>query len=195
MTTDTSLPCSDDSLAEVVNELRNDDIRGLEALNELISHHPRDARLHFLRWSILAGLQRYPEGRSAMLEAVTIAPEFALARFQLGFLELTSGLADDAARTWLPFALLDDDAPFRLLSDGLNALAHNDFSSAKHLITRGVNCNNEHPLINADMQLILDEIADKPAQEVGDLASEPASAADLLLRQFALRDGNRATRH
>lgn len=189
--------CPSEAIAEVVRILPNDDEAGLAQIAQLLGAYPFDPRLHFLKGSVLAGLQRYEEGRVAMVQAVNIAPEFELARFQLGFLELTSGLAAEAASTWAPFAALPDDSPFRLLSSGLNCLAQNNFAECDRLLRLGMAANQEHPLINGDMQLILDEIAGQLAasETVVESESEPASAALLLLQQFELKDSANKTRH
>ena len=197
------LLCPGDQLDGLVAQLRHDDDGGLAKLGDLLRSWPLDARLHFLEGSVLAGLQRYDEGRRAMARAVEIAPDYALARFQLGFLDLTSGRALDAVAVWTPLVNLPEDEPLRLLAEGLMNLATDRFSEARQLLARGMELNTAVPLINADMQLILDQIADLPdaAQPPGDAlppaaAAEetPASAVDLLLQQSRLK-GDSGTRH
>lgn len=202
--------CPADTLDAAVGELRSDDTAGLATLADLLRSWPLDPRLHFLQGSVLAGLQRYDEGRKAMARAVEIAPDYALARFQLGFLDLTSGRALDAVAVWTPLMALPEDEPLRVFAEGLTCLAADRFSDARQLLRRGMALNAEHPLINADMQLVLDEIADRadpssggaeggaaagaPSVEDRDEEGAPASAVDLLLRQSQLRGGG-GTRH
>ena len=203
--------CPAEPLNAAVEQLRTDDDGGLAVLAKLLLSWPLDPRLHFLQGSVLAGLQRYDEGRRAMARAVEIAPDFALARFQLGFLDLTSGRALDAVGVWGPLSNLSEDEPLRILAEGLTNLAIDNFSEARRLLQNGMALNTENPLINADMQLILDEIegmADKPAAASqsggsGDSPpplpgegdeSTPANAVDLLLRQSQLKGGG-STRH
>ncbi len=197
MDNETVEPCSDAALAEVVHMLQDDDEAGLAEITRLLSHHSTDARLHFLQGSVLAGLQRYAEGRIAMARAVTIAPDYELARFQLGFLELTSGLSADAAATWQPFSELPESSAFRLLAAGLNCLARDEFPECDRLLRMGMAANADHPLINGDMQLILDEIASQLVQPAldSDVGAQPASATHQLLQQFALKDGASKTKH
>src|SRR5207249_11806575 len=111
---DTQCPAA--LLSEAVAVVAADDGEGLRRIEGLIDDYPADARLHFLRGSVLAGLRRYPEGRRAMRRALDIAPAYALARFQLGFLEFTSGEAALAEETWRPLHALADDIPLRLLA-------------------------------------------------------------------------------
>lgn len=195
------LSCPGDALDALVAQLRHDDDGGLAKLAELLVSWPLDPRLHFLQGSVLAGLQRYDEGRRAMARAVEIAPDYALARFQLGFLDLTSGRALDAIAVWTPLVNLPEDEPLRLLAEGLMNLASDRFSEARRLLARGMELNTAVPLINADMQLILDQIADlsdaaPPADSPPAALPEetPASAVDLLLQQSRFK-GDSGTRH
>lgn len=204
------LLCPGDALDFLVAQLRHDDDGGLAKLGDLLGSWPLDPRLHFLQGSVLAGLQRYDEGRRAMARAVEIAPDYALARFQLGFLDLTSGRALDAVAVWTPLVNLPEDEPLRLLAEGLMNLASDRFSSARLLLKRGMELNTANPLLNADMQLILDQIADLPDAPTNDDAPTdddaapqtgaptqddvPASAVDLLLQQSRFK-GDSGTRH
>lgn len=155
-------------------------------------------RLHFLLGSVLTGQQRYDEGRKSMARAVEIAPGFALARFQLGFLDFTSGRALDAIGVWNPLGHLPDDEPLRLFAEGLSQLAIDDFSEARRLLRQGMAANRDNPLINADMQLILDEIdrlphLDEPSSDGSEEVAEDrlGSAAQLLLQQSRLKGDTR----
>lgn len=196
--------CPQDRLDAVIAQLEGDDAGGLARLEELLRSWPLDPRLHFLQGSVLAGVQRYDQGRRAMARAVEIAPEFTLARFQLGFLDFASGRALDAVAVWTPLMTLAEDAALRVLAEGLTHLAADHFDEARRLLRKGMTLNQEHPLINADMQLILEEIAGlsgaapRDARQPGssDESEEEraaASAVDLLLRQSQLRGGG--TRH
>ena len=190
--------CPERELSDVVGQLRDDDQGGLATIGRYLQSWPLDPRLHFLKGSVLAGLQRYDEARGAMARAIEIAPDYALARFQLGFLDLTSGRAIDALGVWQPLGALPDDFPLRVLAEGLANLCADQFGEAVRLLRKGMALNAEHPLINGDMQLILDEIEPLAATEPGAAqptatapvsADEdaPASAVDLLLRQQGMR--------
>lgn len=214
MSEELSMLCPDDRLAAVVAQLRDDDEGGLATMASLLQNWPLDPQLHFLKGSVLAGLQRYDEGRAAMARAIEIAPDFALARFQLGFLDLTSGRAIDAMGVWQKLGDLAEDAPLRVLAEGLANLAADNFAEAARLIKMGMALNVENSLINADMQLILDEIGSREkqqvaagsqsvsdgaappeAQQASSQTEAPPSAVDLLLRQQALRDSPSKLKH
>jgi len=189
--------CPDEFLTPVLDTLRDNDEQGLVELDTLLADYGNDPRLYFLKGSVLAGLQRYEEGRAAMQDAISIAPGYELARFQLGFLEFTSGLAAQAEATWAPFETLGSENPFRSLAQGLNHLGRDEFDEAVRLIRHGMELNTEQPLINGDMALLLEEIGDR---SLGDSVSneesaEPASATHLLLQQSEFKTHGRVTKH
>ncbi len=188
--------CPEASIQTAVAIIQQSDEAGLIEIDRLLAIYSGDPRLHFLKGSILAGVQRYEEGCAAMRRAIELAPEYHLARFQLGFLEFTSGMPEAAVETWGPFISLDEGAAFRLLSEGLDSLACDDFGKADHLLRRGIAANLEHPLINSDMQLLLDEIADKLIKDIiVDDVSTVGSATHQMLQQFELRGSVNKTRH
>lgn len=195
-----SILCPDDTIGSIIRQLQIDDAGGLATIASMQISYPLDPRLHFLKGSVLAGLQRYDEGRSAMARAIEIAPDYALARFQLGFLDLTSGRAVDAIGVWQPLFNLPEDEPLRIFAEGLTNLAGDNFAEARRLLTKGIELNVENPLISADMQLILDEIKDgTPAHSTEPVAvpgqSAPSSAAHMLLQQYELKDSVNAKKH
>lgn len=82
---------SDAEITELVAALSSGDGEDLVHIDRLLARYPDDPRLHFMRGSVLAGLGRAIEAHEAMARAIDIAPGYALARYQLGFFELTSG--------------------------------------------------------------------------------------------------------
>ena len=177
--------CPADLLTGAMTLLGASDAKGLQRLEELIKDFPMDARLHFLRGSLLAGQQRYGEAHRSMAEAVAIAPAYAIARFQLGFLELTSGDAAAAISTWGPLGQLPDGDPLRLFSLGLQHLIRDEFETAIGLLERGIAANTENPALNGDMRLIIDKTDEARVQ--GPTADEPTSSAHMLLQQYAAK--------
>ena len=177
--------CPPEQLTEALALIQHDDEKGLERLEALLGDYPRDPRLHFLKGSVLAGVRRYDEGLQAMRTAVQIAPGYAIARFQLGFLELTSGQALAAEETWLPLEALPADNPLQLFARGLKHLARDEFERAEADLREGMRLNRELPQLNNDMQLILDNIAGLDKGPPGD--DEPVSSAHMLLQQYAAK--------
>jgi len=144
-----------------------------------LERYPGDPRLHFLHGSVLAGNRDYPASRQAMARALEHAPAFEIARFQLGFLEFTSGEPEAASATWGPLRELAADHPLRLFSEGLLRLTVDDVAGAISLLRRGMELNDANPPLNRDMQLLVSTLS-----EGGEPEPEPTSETDLLMRQF-----------
>jgi Flp pilus assembly protein TadD len=164
--------CPDDALAKLAQLAEGDTRKGLRRADTLLASHPRDPRLHFLKGSLLAALQAYPDAVAPMRQALEIAPDYHIARFQLGLLLLSSGLADQAAEAWAPLSGLDAGEPLRLFAEGLQHMARDEFAAAERLIGDGLARNTAYPAVNADMQLVLDRIRDVAGGAGGDENSQ-----------------------
>lgn len=180
--------CPSDLLAEAVSAARTDTLAGVRQCDALLLDYPDDPRLCFLRGSLLAGLSRFGEARASMARAVDLAPGFALARFQLGLLELSSGDAVAAKATWRKLEDLASDNALRVFAEGLGHLIADRFDETNRLLKQGIALNKENPAINADMQLILDKLNEGDSNPH---SGEPISAAHLLLQQYT----DRTTKH
>ena len=178
--------CSEERLQELVATMQNEQGDDLQECERLLVEYPEDARLHFLRGSILAGIGRPIEAMPALRRAVELAPDFLLARFQLGFFQLTSGEAADALGTWGPLALLPADHYLRLFVGGLTHLIRDEFTDALDQLRAGMAANLENPPLNNDMAMLAGQIEQLMRGDVEN-ASGDASATSLLLGQFSDR--------
>ncbi|PTS90552.1 hypothetical protein DBR17_01120 [Sphingomonas sp. HMWF008] len=179
--------CGDAELQDLMAAMQNDDPNGIVRMDRLIARYPDDPRLHFLRGSVLASIGRPIEALSSLKRAVELAPDFAIARFQLGFFQLTSGEALDALTTWGPIALLPDGNYLRFFVGGLTHLIRDEFPETVARLQEGMAVNDENPALNRDMQLIIDKVGELQQQtpEVRAAESQVASATSFLLDQFA----------
>ncbi|HEX8527287.1 tetratricopeptide repeat protein [Allosphingosinicella sp.] len=166
--------------------LAADEGTGAREVEAELERYPDDPRLHFLLGSLLASGQRYDEAREAMREAVQIAPDYRIARFQLGLLELSSGRPEAAEACW--DALAGEDDSLALFARGLRHLARDEFEPALSLLREGIARNRDHPAVNGNIQLIIDETAAQAGPCDDDT---PLSATQMLLQQFAAKP----TRH
>lgn len=176
--------CDDDDMQRLMAAIQSDDSDEIAQIDRMLSRFPNDPRLHFLRGSVLAGIGRPIEALAALKTAVEIAPDFAIARFQLGFFQLTSGEAADALGTWGPLALLTDGHYLRLFVTGLTYLIRDEFPQAIAALESGIEANSENPPLNRDMQVIIDKVRDIPAPGEEAQEEETISATSLLLGQF-----------
>jgi hypothetical protein len=101
-----------------------------------------------------------------MTAAVALAPEFAIARFQLGFFELTSGEAEAARNTWLPLKTLLPHGHWMLLFvEGLESLILDRFAECISCLSEGIRHNQENLPLNNDMALIISQCRDLLEQD------------------------------
>lgn len=188
--------CSDEDLQSLLAVLGADEAAALSRASALIERHPDDPRLHFLRGSMLVGAGRHIEAHGALSRAVEIAPDFAIARFQLGFFELTSGEPARAFQTWAPLEALPETNYLKRFVTGLGFLIRDEFEPAIANLQAGMRVNDENPALNRDMQLLIDQCGPLMSQGAGSPAREPAqeataakddkadSATSFILRQF-----------
>jgi hypothetical protein len=185
--------CSDEDLQSLLTTLRTDETAALARASALVEGHPDDPRLHFLRGSMLIGAGRHIEAHGALSRAVQLAPDFWIARFQLGFFELTSGEPARALQTWAPLESLPEVHYLRRFVTGLSHLIRDEFEQALLHLGDGMRANDENPALNRDMQLLIDQCgplmtpALPPAPQAA--ASSPQeekadSATSFILRQF-----------
>jgi len=177
--------CPGDRLIAITTTFASDQNAALREVDQSLRDYPGDPRLHFLKGSLLAGRQDYAAAQAAMRRAVEIAPGYLLARFQLGFLLLTSGEPFAAEETWGPLHALPDGHYLRSFVDGLVALIHDRFDDATRLLEEGIAGNREIAPMNRDMQLIIDEIRRRGPQGIS--GGNLASSVDLLLQQAAIK--------
>jgi tetratricopeptide (TPR) repeat protein len=176
--------CSDEEIGQLLGAMEAGTSDELALAERLIDAYPDDARLHFLRGSMLAGRSRPIEAHASLSRAVELAPDFALARFQLGFFELTSGEATRALATWEPLQSLPATHYLLQFVTGLRCLIEDRFAEAIVALEAGLAANEENVPLNRDMQLIIDQCRDLAAS--GGASSE-TSATSFLLDQLGAR--------
>jgi tetratricopeptide (TPR) repeat protein len=174
--------CSDEEMVQLLQAMQSDASDELMLAERLIDAYPEDARLHFLRGSLLAGSGRPIEAHASLRRAVALAPDLALARFQLGFFELTSGEAARALATWEPLDTLPEDHYLAHFVKGLRHLIADRFAEAVAALEAGIAVNQENLPLNRDMQLIVGECAGLAGR--GPAAPVEASATSFLHDQF-----------
>jgi tetratricopeptide (TPR) repeat protein len=174
-------------LHRLVAALGNDDPNAGATLDLLIATYPGDARLHFMKGSVLAGSARLFEAHRSLSRAVELAPEFKLARYQLGFFELTSGEPQKAMTTWGPLLADGDDSCFRKFVEGMAHLIRDEFAAAFALFEAGMALNTDNELLNNDIRLLMAECTklDGTSAESRKDGAEH-SATSLMLSQFGL---------
>jgi tetratricopeptide (TPR) repeat protein len=176
--------CSEDTLKTLVQKMQSAPSDQLGRIEALLADFPEDARLHLLRGTTLLGNGRLIEGHRSLTRAVEIAPDFAIARFQLGLFQLTSGEAENALETWGRLDRLPDGHYLRGFVDGLRCLIRDDFGGAIQAFREGIRLNSENEPLNRDMQLLVDRCLPL-IDSTRDDDDAPISETTLILKRFA----------
>jgi len=173
--------CGDEEMRDLLAAMQGAPDQ-LALVERMIEAYPNDGRLQFLRGSILAGSGRPIEAHLSLSRAVEIDPGFTLARFQLGFFELTSGEVARALATWEPLSALPEDHYLHFFVAGLTHLIHDRFAETIAALESGIAINEENLPLNGDMQLIIDRC--RTLTPANAPAADEASATSFLLDQF-----------
>lgn len=179
--------CDDKRLQDLIEAHQKDDPDRVSKTQALAVAFPEDARLQFMLGSTLIGEGRLIEGHASLSRAVELAPDFAIARFQLGLFQLTSGEADNALETWARLDRLADAHYLRHFVDGLRCLVRDEFEACVEHLEAGIRVNGENIPLNADMQLVIARCREIKVDAVAS-AEEPTTETSLLLQRFGPRE-------
>lgn len=179
--------CADEQLQALLQTQRVSPQDYLAQVLTLAAEFPNDARLQFMLGSALIGEGRLIEGHRSLTLAVALAPDFAVARFQLGLFQLTSGEVADALETWARLDRLPNNHYLRRFVDGLRCLIRDEFDAAITHLRAGISLNTENPPMNGDMQLIIEKCRDADVAPARD-GEEPQTETTLMLQRFNPRE-------
>jgi tetratricopeptide (TPR) repeat protein len=176
----------------------NDMGAAIAYLKELTSRPDADGVSHFLLGAYYAQIKLYDRATNEMESALALDPGLSIARFQLGLLWLTGGFADKALTVFAPLDELPETDCLRSFGAGLRHLAQDNFDEAKACLKKGIELNTTNPLLNVDMQSMVDGIdkalaanetqgaAEKqPAESATTLTDDTAFQRQLLLSAYA----------
>lgn len=175
----------EDELREALAALEADGEDAEKTLDGLSAKYPEDPRLHFMKGSILAGSGRPIEAHRALARAVELAPDYLLARYQLGFFELTSGEPQKALGTWRPLLAEPEENYLRKFVEGMTHLIRDEFALAIAMFEEGIALNTDNEPMNNDIRLLIAECR-KLQRSSATRASEDSelSATSLMLDQL-----------
>lgn len=157
----------------------NDSETAMALLSQASQEEPASAWPHFLLGAELAQSQRFQEAETAYANAVLLAPDLAIARYELGTLQFTSGRASPAFLTWQPLLNLPDGDPLKLFILGYVELAKDAFAAALQYFERGIVANTVNAPLNGNIQLLIERI--RPllqSQQANAVPETPAPEAD-----------------
>lgn len=123
---------------------------------------PASAVPHFLAGSEHAGSGNVDAAEAAFARALLLAPEFALARYQLGLLQFSSRRAAMALLTWQPLFALPQGDPLGHFVRGFEALARDSYGEALGHYREGLACADINQAMAADIQRLVAAVHDLP---------------------------------
>jgi tetratricopeptide (TPR) repeat protein len=119
---------------------------------------PASALPHFLVASEQASAGDFAQAELAFASALLLAPDFALARYQLGLLQFSSSRAPVALLTWQPLFALPEGEPLLHFVRGFAALAQNAFGESLAHFRRGLDCRPANPALSADILQVVEAV-------------------------------------
>ncbi|MES2039884.1 MAG: hypothetical protein V4495_18860 [Pseudomonadota bacterium] len=154
-------PSFDDILREALRVSQaNDGPAAINLFQQALTLNPGSATTYCLLGAEYITLGQVAESEAAYANALVLAPQFHIARFQLGLLQFTSAKVAVALLTWQPLLALQDDNALKLFVMGFAHMAQDDFDVALSYFERGIVCNVDIPPLNTDIQRVISEIKD-----------------------------------
>lgn len=169
----------DQLIQQALTASQSDDSEtALRLFTEASREQPQSGIPHFLAAAEYAQLGQMAEAEAAFANAVLLAPDLAIARFQLGLLQFTSARAAMALVTWQPLLQLPENDPLKLFALGFAELAQDSFEKALAFFEQGMAANQTNPPLNTDIARVTAEIRKLlTAKPEGAVQSENESAA------------------
>lgn len=156
--------CPEAEMANVLQAMRGPDTDALHVLDQTVQKWPHDPRVRLLRGATYASQQAYAEAKADFVAALDMAPDYAIVRFMLGFLELTNGQIGLALSAWGPLDLLPPDNALRVFKSGLVSLIQDQFDDALRQLREGMASNQQYPLINNYIAAVIAKIESESAE-------------------------------
>jgi Flp pilus assembly protein TadD len=175
---------------DAINQDRHADaVAMLKTLLERDASHVFATYLLAAEHAQLGMMDRAEEG---FARTVALAPDFPMARFQLGQIELVKGDAEAAKRVLAPLTQLPANVALSSYARGLIAAANEDVAGAINELTAGLACEQEIPALADDMRRVLGNLSAIGSGEgIGrpEPVAAPSAAAPMFLSNYG-RSGN-----
>jgi tetratricopeptide (TPR) repeat protein len=127
-------------------------------LRAAVALRPESHQAHYLLGATLAQVGRSVDAENSFLACLGVAPEFGIARFQLGLLQIVGSRLDHGCATLRPLTFLGEDDYLKWFAKGLIELVGNDRNAAVESLERGLALNQQIPALNHDIRGILSRL-------------------------------------
>ncbi|MEJ8838611.1 hypothetical protein [Ramlibacter sp. AN1133] len=148
---------------------------------------PASALPHFLLASEQASAGEFAEAELSFANALLLAPDFALARYQLGLLQFSSSRAPVALLTWQPLFELPEGEALLHFVRGFAALAQNAFEESLAHFRTGLQCTPANPALCSDILQVVEAVErlQSGARAAEEEPAPEAAAAHVLLSAYS----------
>lgn len=150
------------------------DADALVALKTLVEREPGHAAGRYLLAAQHAQMGLMDKAEAGFREAVALAPDFAMARFQLAQLLLTRGATAESRAMFAPL-ISRDDAVGRYAA-ALSAAASEDAPTAIAALREGLAMPQEIPALASDMERLLERLSGLGEAEAASPTIAPPAA-------------------
>ena len=133
----------------------NDGAQAVEWFQKASAAEPAAGLPHFLLGAERASMGSMDQAEAAFANATRLAPDFPMARYQLGLLQFSSGRAAIALLTWQPLLHLPDSDPLPHFVKGFAALAHDRFDQALRHYEQGLTLNTTNDALSGDIEKVI----------------------------------------
>jgi predicted Zn-dependent protease len=177
-----------DELLRIALDAVNQDSHAdaVSMLKTLLERDPKHVFATYLLAAEHAQLGMMDRAEEGFRRTVQLAPDFPIARFQLGQMHLVKGDASAAKETLAPLAGGPSDKALTHYAMGLIAAANEDAAGAIAHLQAGLAFPQEIPALTGDMSRVIANLQAMGQHGVSpdEAASGPASAAPLFLTGY-----------
>lgn len=145
----------------------NDTELALQRFREAAQAAPANCLPHFLAAGEFAQAGRTQEAENAYATAVLLAPDMAIARYQLGLLQFATDRLALALTTWQPLLTLGENDFMRCFAQGFFAMAAEDVPEARAKFRAGLALNTSNLPMNHDIERVLASLEEISATRTG----------------------------
>jgi tetratricopeptide (TPR) repeat protein len=166
---------------------QGDNEAALALFSQAAQEEPSSGIPHLLIGAEYAALGQADKAETAFANAVLLAPDLAIARYQLGLLQFSSARVGAALITWQPLLALGELNPLPSFVLGFTALAQDDFETARSYFETGISLNTDNPPLTSDIEKVLRNMDMALAAldaEKGKSSSDDSEASHILLSNY-----------
>ncbi|MFZ5636637.1 MAG: hypothetical protein ACOY82_08610 [Pseudomonadota bacterium] len=158
------------------------DSEAISMLKQMLVREPGHLHATYLLAAQHAQIGLFDRAESGFRSVVAQAPDFAIARFQLGQLLTMKGAGDEACAVLSPLTSGADT--LAAYARGMSALALGDAETGARELEQGLALPQEIPALMGDMQRLRDNLLQSLSAESSSIATQEVSPAPVYLAGY-----------